>query len=151
MDTPTVKLALCAFAGMTALTGCRLASQEQKTGEPNILLIMADDVAPEHFSCYGGKIPTPNIDRLAAEGMIFQHAYAASAACTPSRYSIITGQYASRCQSHSFTDSIPAGEPDKIAWNTPITNRNYTLGKMLGSRGYYTGIRREIPYRHPGL
>ncbi len=52
MDTPTVKLALCAFAGMTALTGCRLASQELNTGEPNILLIMADDLAPGNRSIW---------------------------------------------------------------------------------------------------
>ncbi len=110
------------------------------TTRPNIILLMADDVAPQHLGCYGGKIPTPHLDRLAGEGMKFTRAYATSAACTPSRYSIMTGQYAGRCQDPEFLDENPAEKPYKIAWNTPITNENITMHEILKEAGYYTGF-----------
>lgn len=128
------------LAGLAVLCSCGNKDiQEQTKNRPNIILIMADDVTPEHFSCLGGDIPTPNIDRLAAGGMIFNRAYAPSAACTPSRYSIMTGQYPGRCQAKSFLGSIQEGEPYKIAWNTPITEDNFTLHEVLTRAGYFTG------------
>jgi arylsulfatase A-like enzyme len=128
------------LSGILIMGSCSTKNEKvQADQKPNIILIMADDVAPEHFSCLGGVIPTPNIDKLAAEGMIFNRAYAPSAACTPSRYSIITGQYAGRCNADSFTSSISPGEPYKIAWNTPITEKNLTLHEVLAEAGYFTG------------
>lgn len=61
---------------------------------PNIIFIMADDLGYGDLGCYGAtKIPTPNIDRIAGEGMRFSDAHASSALCTPSRYSVLTGRY----------------------------------------------------------
>ncbi len=64
---------------------------------PNILFIMADDHTTQAFGCYGSRLaklnPTPNLDRLAAEGMRFDRVYCNNSICTPSRASIITGQY----------------------------------------------------------
>jgi arylsulfatase A-like enzyme len=122
-----------------ALTACN--SNEKKEApemRPNIVLIMADDIAPEHFSCYGGKIPTPNIDRLASQGMMFHRAYAPAAACTPSRFSIMTGMYPGRCNADTFTHSISEGEPYKIAWNTPIVDNDITIHEVLEDAGYFT-------------
>jgi arylsulfatase A-like enzyme len=66
----------------------------QPAQKPNVVLIVADDLGYGDLSCYGAtKISTPAIDQLAAEGMKFQHAYVTSSLCSPSRYSLLTGQY----------------------------------------------------------
>jgi arylsulfatase A-like enzyme len=64
---------------------------------PNIVLIYADDLGYGDVSSYGATaLRTPNIDRLAKEGLRFTDAHSSSATCTPSRYSMLTGQYAWR-------------------------------------------------------
>lgn len=107
---------------------------------PNILLIMTDDVAFEHWGCYGGDLPTPNIDRLAKEGTRFHQAYATAATCTPSRYSILTGEYPGRCRHEEFLSQNPVSSPYLIAWNTPLTGKNTTLHEVLNQAGYFTGF-----------
>lgn len=126
------------LAGL-AVTACQNPSNK-KEERPNIILIMADDITPEHFSCYGGKIPTPTIDSLAAQGAIFSNAYCTSAASTPSRFSILTGLYANRCTHPEFTDSLKPGEPYNLEWNVPLVNSNTTLHEVLNQAGYYTGF-----------
>jgi arylsulfatase A len=66
--------------------------------KPNILLILADDLGYGDVACYNpeSKVPTPNIDRLAAQGMKFTDAHSPSTVCTPTRYSILTGRMAFR-------------------------------------------------------
>src|SRR5690625_5060676 len=71
-----------------------LRSPDNRT--PNVILIYTDDVGYGDVGAYGGKIETPNIDKLADEGLLFTNAYAASATCTPSRYSLLTCSY--RCR-----------------------------------------------------
>jgi arylsulfatase A-like enzyme len=62
--------------------------------QPNILFIMADDHAAKAISCYGAGInKTPNLDRLAHDGMRFQHCYVTNSICTPSRATILTGMH----------------------------------------------------------
>jgi arylsulfatase A-like enzyme len=64
---------------------------------PNIVLIYADDLGYGDVGCYGAtKVKTPNIDRLASQGVRFTNAHSSSATCTPSRYSMLTGEYAWR-------------------------------------------------------
>lgn len=126
------------------LGGCNESRKpDESSGQlpetPNILLIMADDVAFEHWGCYGGDLPTPNIDRLAKEGMRFHQAYATAATCTPSRYSILTGEYPGRCRHDEFLSENPVSSPYRIAWNTPITENNTTLHEVLNQAGYFTG------------
>lgn len=63
------------------------------TGKPNIVFILADDLASYELGCYGGhNVPTPNIDRLAGQGMRFTQAFASEAMCVPIRSSLYTGQ-----------------------------------------------------------
>lgn len=81
------------------LQAAELTATETKTvgdRQPNIVLIYADDLGYGDLGCYGGLAPTPNVDQLARESLRFTDAYATAATCTPSRYSILTGEYAFR-------------------------------------------------------
>jgi arylsulfatase A-like enzyme len=61
---------------------------------PNILLLMTDQQRPDSLGCYGDPVAiTPNLDRLAAEGVLFENCYVQNPLCCPSRYSILTGRY----------------------------------------------------------
>src|SRR3982751_6230780 len=80
---------------------CRSASASDDL--PNIIFILADDLGPGDIGCYGGKlVETPNIDRLASEGMRFEQYYVASPVCSPSRCALITGQFPARWQITSY-------------------------------------------------
>ena len=95
--------------------------------QPNILLILADDVGREVLGCYGGtSYETPRIDRLAAEGIRFEHAYA-MAVCHPTRTTLLTGQYPFRL-----------GHP---AWGSfPREAEQRTLPALLKRAGYATAV-----------
>jgi arylsulfatase A-like enzyme len=78
---------------LLALPAALFAAEPSK---PNIVYILADDLGYGDVKCLCGercKIPTPNIDRLASQGMIFTDAHSSSAVCTPTRYGILTGRY----------------------------------------------------------
>ncbi|MBI5395546.1 MAG: arylsulfatase [Verrucomicrobia bacterium] len=95
-------------------------------GKPNIVLILADDLGWSDVGCYGGEIPTPNIDRLAKGGLRFTQFYN-NAVCGPSRASLLTGLYAQRI-GHSGAH-----------WNQPTDfKRSITLGEALQRAGYHT-------------
>lgn len=134
--------AISALAIASGLPACKQAVTEKDVQEekPNIILIVADDVYPEHLSCYGGNIPTPNIDRLANEGIKYSKAYCVSSVCTPSRYTIMTGQYAGRCKDKAFISENPLDEAYNLEWNTPINEDNLVLHEVMNEAGYYTGF-----------
>ncbi len=97
---------------------------------PNIVLILSDDVGYGDVGCYGAtRVKTPNIDRLAAQGVRFTDAHATSATCTPSRYSLLTGQYAWR---RKGTGILPGNASLIIDPDRP------TLPSLLRSAGYST-------------
>ncbi len=100
---------------------------------PNIVIILADDIGYGDFGCYGAtRVQTPNTDRLAREGIRFTDAHAPASVCTPSRYSLMTGQYAWR---NPAGDHILSGE-DPLAIDTTAT----TLPSLLRRAGYATGL-----------
>ena len=101
--------------------------------KPNILLILADDLGYGDVGCYNpeSRIPTPNIDRLAAEGMRFTDAHSPCTVCTPTRYSLLTGQFAFRVPNGGTVFS-GVGGPSLIAPN------RLTLPKLLREQGYAT-------------
>ena len=82
---------------MVSLYGLSGALGQSTSQKPNILFIMSDDHTTQGFGVYGSRLaalnPTPNIDRLAHEGMLFENAFCTNSICTPSRASIMTGQY----------------------------------------------------------
>ena len=114
-----------------ALVSSVAVPASQKGTKPNIIVIYIDDLGYGDLSCYGAtKVSTPNVDRLAKEGMRFTDAHAAAATSTPSRYSLLTGSYAFRARA-----GIQEGNaPMLIAESTP------TLPGMLQKKGYKTAV-----------
>ncbi len=112
----------CLFVAMVV----SVASAEDAV-PPNILLILADDVGREVLGCYGGRsYATPQLDRLAAGGVRYTHAYAMPS-CHPTRIALLTGQYPFRL-----------GHPD---WGTfPAAAEAGALGNVLKQAGYATAI-----------
>ena len=99
---------------------------------PNIIILYADDLGFGDIGCYGAStIPTPNLDRLAREGVRFHQGYATAATCTPSRFSLLTGSYPWRNQRAQILDG---DDPLIIEPGTP------TLPGMLRDAGYATGV-----------
>ena len=83
----TLPIAALAFSA----SACN-AQENNKESKPNILVILADDMGFSDLGCYGGEIHTPNLDKLAAEGLRFTHFYNTSRSC-PTRASLLTGLY----------------------------------------------------------
>lgn len=107
-------------------------SFSQPVEKPNIIIILADDLGYGDVSCYGAtRLKTPNIDRLANQGLRFANGYCTSATSTPSRYSLLTGQYAWRREG----TSILPGDASAL-----ITPGRITLPSVLKSAGYITGV-----------
>ena len=99
---------------------------------PNIVVIMADDLGYGDLSCYGAtNIETPNIDRLAANGIRFTDGYCSASTCTPTRYSLLTGNYAFRTRG---TGIAPPNSPALIAAGTE------TIASILQRGGYRTAV-----------
>jgi uncharacterized sulfatase len=105
---------------------------------PNIVLILIDDMGWGDFSCFGNKsVETPNIDRLAAEGLRFEQFYVNSPICSPSRVAISTGQYPTRWRITSFLNNRKANEHRGMAqWLDP---KAPMLARILNDAGYATG------------
>ena len=101
---------------------------------PNILVILADDLGYGDVGCYNpqSKVPTPHLDRLAREGMRFTDAHSPSTVCTPTRYSLLTGQMAFRINYRSVFAGV--GGPCLIKEN------QLSLPQMLRARGYATAL-----------
>jgi len=122
-----------------------LAAARANPGQhPNIIFIMADDLGYADLGCYGQKkIQTPNIDRLAAEGMRFTQCYAGAAVCAPSRSVLMTGQHTGHTRVRAnfakkggtlVLDNGPA------QWRVPLKPEDVTVAEVLKQAGYATGI-----------
>ena len=121
-----LRIVLCALFLVCAFSAISAAES------PNIVLIYADDVGYGDLGCYGAQaIDTPNLDRLAARGIRFTSAYASASTCTPSRYSLLTGEYAFRNQGAVI---LPGNAPLIIDPEKP------TLASVLKSKGYATAL-----------
>ena len=101
--------------------------------KPNIIFILADDIGYGDFGCYGAKqVRTPNVDRIAREGIRFTDAHASASVCSPTRYSFLTGQYAFRKPAGNH---ILSGEAPLSIEDTAVT-----LPSLLQRAGYTTGL-----------
>lgn len=137
-----IKLLLCS----SLLISCNSVNEENE--KPNIIFILADDLGYSDLSYSGSTYyETPNIDKIAANGVVFTNGYAGSAVCSPSRATIMTGQFTAR---HGVTDWI--GAPEGEAWRTKkrhtkmlppaykhhINTNAETLPKAFKEAGYKT-------------
>jgi arylsulfatase A-like enzyme len=120
-----------AIALLTALLNSPLHAAESP--KPNILIILADDLGYGDLKCYNperGKIPTPQIDKLASQGMRFTDGHSSSGVCSPSRYSLLTGRYHWRTRLQNGIVGLfeePLIPPDRM-----------TLGTLAKQNGYRT-------------
>ncbi len=125
----------------------------------NVVFILIDDLGWRDLGCYGSTYyPTPNIDRLASEGMKFTDAYAACNVCSPTRAAIMTGKYPARLL---LTQWLPSGRWDRAknrmkegryVSNLPL--EEYTIAEALRDHGYRTGFMGKwhlgpLPYYYP--
>ncbi len=110
-----------------------IASSVAAEGLPNIILILADDLGYGDVACYNparGKIQTPNIDRLATQGMRFTDGHSSSGVCSPSRYTLLTGRYHWRTRLQKGIVGL---------WEEPlIAPDRLTIASMLKAHGYRT-------------
>lgn len=138
------QLVLC--IGGTLLTGFSACKKEAPAeGRPvNVIYILADDLGYGDIGCYGQqKIKTPNIDRMAQEGMLFTQHYAGCTVSAPSRCSLMTGLHTGHSQIRGNKEIKPEGQQ-------PMTEDTYTLGKLMKSAGYTTGIFGKWGLGYPG-
>ncbi len=96
---------------------------------PNIVFIYADDLGYGDLGCYGSRIRTPHLDRLASQGALFRQFYSASPVCSPARASLLTGRY-----------GVRSGVPDVLypSSNTGLATGETTIAEMLKQAGYST-------------
>ena len=119
---------IISITSLGALASTPSFSKPVKEQKPNIVFILADDYGWKDMGCSGSKYyETPNLDRLAAEGIRFTHAYSACSVCSPSRASILTGQYTPR---HDITNFIGAPSEVNSGGNRTVF-QNYCHLSML--------------------
>jgi arylsulfatase A len=133
-----VILALGAFATTTA------AGPARADGRPNVILILADDLGYGDLGCFGqGLIRTPNIDRLAAEGVRFRQAYAGATVCAPSRCALMTGLHNGHAPVRGNKEVQPEGQ-------LPMPTGTFTVAHLMKKAGYVTGLIGKWGLGYPG-
>jgi len=143
---------LALVVGSFSLSGCAddnkadkpIQKQESKADKPNIVFFIADDMERYMFNCLEegkGKNLSPNIDKLANEGVLLLNQHVSSSVCTPSRFTCLTGKYASRSNSHHILDFQKKMHGQKaVQWNSYIVPGEPTVGTYLKQLGYTTGF-----------
>lgn len=142
-----IKTGTCIFP-LVATYGCGPNANKEKLMTespcPNILFFITDDMEPYMFNYLEegrGKNLTPNLDRLVDEGVIMMGQYVSSPVSTPSRYSCLTGQYASRSNHEGFLKDTREYDGETVVqWNSYINPGETTIGSLLQNLGYITGF-----------
>ena len=116
----------------TLSIGFLLATSLAAAELPNIVFFLADDLGYRELGCYGQeKIKTPNIDRLAAEGMRFMQHYSGQTVCAPSRCALLTGKHMGHAQIRNNRGNAGQGQ-------MPLADKTLTIAKILRGKGYAT-------------
>lgn len=135
---------LATLAIVVAITTPALCAEDSPEQKPNIVFILIDDLGWMDLHCQGNKlVDTPNIDRMALQGMRFTDAYAAAPVCSPTRASILTGKSPARLHltTHLPGGFLPEGSnllPAKILKHLPL--QHVTIAERLGQAGYSTAF-----------
>ena len=121
-------------ATLLAMTGVSCTSPSDADKRPNIIVILADDLGYSDLGCYGGEIHTPNLDRLASEGVRFTHFYNASRSC-PTRASLLTGLYQHQAGigRMTFDNHLPG-------YRGTLSHNAVTIAEVLKTAGYRTSM-----------
>ncbi len=130
MSACQVAACLLALSVLAVAPATPTASGDEPSRPPNIIVILADDLGYADVSCYGGKISTPHVDRIAAEGVRFTDAHSSSAVCTPTRYALLTGRYNWRSR---LKRSVLGGLSPRL-----IEADRETIASWLGQHGYHS-------------
>ena len=131
------------LAAEIALTTSVSGQRNESSPRPNFVFILADDLGWADLGCYGSDLhETPNIDKLARQGMRFTDAYAAAPVCSPTRASIMTGKYPARLHMTIWYESS-ANPPRNRKLIPPVTQGNMpheqvTIAEVLKEAGYFT-------------
>ena len=121
-----------------SVLACCFASAKRE--QPNILFILTDDQFLDHFGFLGGDSLTPNIDRLAEEGIYFDNGFVSSSVCSPSRYTCLSGHFASRCPQPYFQTGTTDDGVTRILWNLGFAEGQPNIPRVLQDAGYKTGF-----------
>ncbi len=113
------------------IIGCKARYTQKPTTFPNVIMIYTDDLGYGDLSVYGGEIPTPHIDKLADNGILHTRAYATASTCTPSRYSLLTGEYAWRQKGRGVVNADAAAL---------IPSGKQTIATIFKKAGYKTAV-----------
>lgn len=118
---------------------------------PNVVFFVIDNVNFEHMGkCYGGFGYTPNMDRVAEQGVVFDRAYSTTPLCIPSRYTCLTGRYASKCTTKEALEENPMGD----YWTGKGIELEATrpnIGNIMQAAGYKTGFVGKYHLKHDEL
>ncbi len=137
-----LKTVLAALAIGTFIASC--AHQKTESQHPNIIYILADDLGYGDLSCYGQtKFSTPNIDKLAAQGMRFTQHYSGSTVCAPSRSALMTGQHTGHTYIRGNRERQPEGQH-------PLKGDAVTVAELFKQAGYATGAFGKWGLGYPG-
>ncbi|QQE12552.1 arylsulfatase [Planctomycetota bacterium] len=117
-----------------------LAAERQTNPLPNVVVIFADDLGYGDLGCYGSTIPTPNIDRLAAEGMLFTDAHSAAALSAPSRFSMLTGNNPYRNGRPGGSWNINHSSGFSFNGDKKKAGKHVTAAEVLKNAGYRTAF-----------
>ncbi len=126
------------------LGGCASQTETRKAvvlpAKPNVIFIIVDDQSTDLVGFMEGKALTPHIDRLAQDGIRFERAYVTASVCSPSRYTCLSGQYASRCTIPPFNKAMTTEGVTRVLWNIGFSGDQITLPMALQQGGYKTGF-----------
>src|SRR5438552_1858691 len=108
-----------------ALAASALAADSASPKRPNVLFIAVDDLRPQ-LGCYGDPLAkTPNLDKLAADGLLFNRAYCQQAVCSPSRSSLLTGRRPDTTKIYNLKDHFRANLPGRVTLPQHFKNSGY--------------------------
>jgi arylsulfatase A-like enzyme len=129
--------------GAVGLGALLAEAQDVGGARPNFVFVLADDLGWADLGCYGSKYhETPNLDRLAADGMRFTDAYAACPVCSPTRASLLSGKWPARLRLTNFLvgEKWPKESPlTKVDWVKQLDPNEVTIAEILREAGYVTG------------